>query len=167
LASPAIVPAVIKGNKGSSPKSFHRLGLARLRGASAFHLRNIGSWSQANGFVYLLRSVNMPKEAYIGLTSDVRIRLDAHNAGRSGHRAVSTVGRWWRRSYWPTKLAGAGIHEYALATLTGVSAPTGTQRTMMNPIIAVPSAACITVTAISSISASGMSRRAHTYAAGI
>jgi putative endonuclease len=38
-------------------------------------------------FVYLLRSVNVPTEAYIGLTSDVQTRLDAHNAGRSGHTA--------------------------------------------------------------------------------
>ena len=36
-------------------------------------------------YVYLLESVSAPGQRYIGLTSDLRMRLAAHNAGRSSH----------------------------------------------------------------------------------
>jgi putative endonuclease len=36
-------------------------------------------------YVYLLRSINFPNQTYIGLTSDVQKRLEAHNAGQSSH----------------------------------------------------------------------------------
>ena len=35
--------------------------------------------------VYLLRSISHPDQRYIGLTSNIRERLKAHNAGRSYH----------------------------------------------------------------------------------
>lgn len=38
-------------------------------------------------FVYLLRSVNEPGRPDVGLTSDVAVRLAAHNTGRSPHTA--------------------------------------------------------------------------------
>jgi predicted GIY-YIG superfamily endonuclease len=37
--------------------------------------------------VYLLQSVNHPRQRYIGLTSDVDARFAAHNAGQSAHTA--------------------------------------------------------------------------------
>jgi putative endonuclease len=36
-------------------------------------------------YVYILRSVNHPAQAYIGSTEDLRARLAQHNAGRSIH----------------------------------------------------------------------------------
>jgi putative endonuclease len=38
-------------------------------------------------YVYLLRSIPHPDEVYVGLTDDVRRRLEGHNAGRSPHTA--------------------------------------------------------------------------------
>ena len=38
-------------------------------------------------FVYVLRSLAEPDRPYVGLTSDVTKRLDAHNAGLSPHTA--------------------------------------------------------------------------------
>lgn len=38
-------------------------------------------------FVYLLESLGTPGRSYIGVTSDVRARLAAHNDGRSLHTA--------------------------------------------------------------------------------
>jgi predicted GIY-YIG superfamily endonuclease len=36
-------------------------------------------------YVYLLQSLRDPTQRYIGLTSDVKARLAAHNAGQSPH----------------------------------------------------------------------------------
>ncbi len=36
-------------------------------------------------YVYLLESINFPKETYIRLTDDLRKRLAAHNAGQASH----------------------------------------------------------------------------------
>jgi predicted GIY-YIG superfamily endonuclease len=38
-------------------------------------------------YVYLLQSLNNPKHTYIGLTSDLKKRLTAHNNGQSKHTA--------------------------------------------------------------------------------
>jgi putative endonuclease len=38
-------------------------------------------------YVYLLRSIARPDQTYVGLTRDLKKRLDAHNAGRSSHTA--------------------------------------------------------------------------------
>ena len=38
-------------------------------------------------YVYLLQSIDFPDETYVGLTDDLRARLEAHNAGRSLHTA--------------------------------------------------------------------------------
>ncbi len=38
-------------------------------------------------FVYVIRSVSNPDHYYVGLTSDVRQRLEWHNAGSGGHTA--------------------------------------------------------------------------------
>ena len=37
--------------------------------------------------IYLLRSISHPSERYIGFTTDVAARLDAHNRGQSPHTA--------------------------------------------------------------------------------
>ena len=36
-------------------------------------------------YVYLLQSIPHPQQRYIGLTSDIDIRLKAHNSGQSPH----------------------------------------------------------------------------------
>ena len=36
-------------------------------------------------YVYLIESVSFPKQRYIGSTSDLKNRLEAHNEGRSPH----------------------------------------------------------------------------------
>jgi putative endonuclease len=36
-------------------------------------------------YVYLLKSIPFPEETYIGMTSDLKARLHAHNAGESIH----------------------------------------------------------------------------------
>ena len=46
----------------------------------------------AHCFVYILRSRSDPQRYYTGLTSDVRRRLAAHNAGRCTH---TSAGRPW------------------------------------------------------------------------
>ena len=38
-------------------------------------------------YVYLLRSINEPSQTYVGLTSDLRNRIRAHNQGLSPHTA--------------------------------------------------------------------------------
>jgi putative endonuclease len=38
-------------------------------------------------YVYLLESIAFPEENYVGLTDNLRARLDAHNAGQSPHTA--------------------------------------------------------------------------------
>jgi putative endonuclease len=38
-------------------------------------------------FVYVLKSANSKPHFYIGLTSDIRVRLADHNAGRCPHTA--------------------------------------------------------------------------------
>jgi predicted GIY-YIG superfamily endonuclease len=40
-------------------------------------------------YVYLLRSIPHPDQTYIGLTSDLKSRLDKHNEGGSPHTAKS------------------------------------------------------------------------------
>jgi len=36
-------------------------------------------------YVYLIKSIPYPEQRYIGLTSDIKARLKAHNAGQSKH----------------------------------------------------------------------------------
>ena len=44
-------------------------------------------------FVYVLRTLSAPTRYYTGVTSDIPLRLDAHNAGLCAHTAT---GRPWR-----------------------------------------------------------------------
>ena len=37
----------------------------------------------AKRFVYIIRSVNHSEKRYIGVTADVRVRLNAHNTGQN------------------------------------------------------------------------------------
>ncbi len=36
-------------------------------------------------YVYLIQSIPFPNQRYIGLTSDIKRRIEAHNEGRSAH----------------------------------------------------------------------------------
>jgi predicted GIY-YIG superfamily endonuclease len=36
-------------------------------------------------YVYLIQSIPFPNQRYIGLTSDIKARIEAHNEGRSAH----------------------------------------------------------------------------------
>jgi putative endonuclease len=36
-------------------------------------------------YVYILQSINVPDQVYIGWTTDLRERLAVHNGGRSAH----------------------------------------------------------------------------------
>jgi predicted GIY-YIG superfamily endonuclease len=45
-------------------------------------------------FVYIIKSLVVPDEYYVGVTSDMDLRLRAHNEGLSGHTARH---RPWRR----------------------------------------------------------------------
>ena len=36
-------------------------------------------------YVYLLQSISHPEQRYVGLTSNLKERLQAHNAGKSPH----------------------------------------------------------------------------------
>ncbi len=47
--------------------------------------------------MYLLRSESDPAKTYAGLTSDLRKRLDAHNAGKAKH--TSKFRPWMIESY--------------------------------------------------------------------
>ncbi len=38
-------------------------------------------------FVYLLRSISSPEKIYIGLTKNIKLRLEEHNLGLSYHTA--------------------------------------------------------------------------------
>jgi predicted GIY-YIG superfamily endonuclease len=38
-------------------------------------------------YVYLIQSIPFPNQRYIGLSSDLKTRLQAHNEGRSSHTA--------------------------------------------------------------------------------
>ena len=38
-------------------------------------------------YVYLLQSISHPDQTYVGLTSDLKARIKAHNAGQSLHTA--------------------------------------------------------------------------------
>jgi predicted GIY-YIG superfamily endonuclease len=38
-------------------------------------------------YVYLIETAHEPREVYLGRTADLRLRLAAHNAGRSPHTA--------------------------------------------------------------------------------
>ena len=38
-------------------------------------------------YVYILRSESQPDQTYVGLTHDLKLRLAAHNRGRSPHTA--------------------------------------------------------------------------------
>jgi predicted GIY-YIG superfamily endonuclease len=41
-------------------------------------------------YVYLLQSIEIPDQTYVGLTDDLRSRFSDHNQGRSPHTAKFT-----------------------------------------------------------------------------
>jgi predicted GIY-YIG superfamily endonuclease len=69
-------------------------------------------------FVYILQSVDHPKQFYTGLCHDVQKRLQAHNQGRSPH----TSKYWpWRllSSHWVEQQATAAAFERYLKSGSG------------------------------------------------
>lgn len=48
-------------------------------------------------YVYILRSVDDPDRHYVGLTGDLRVRLQKHNAG--GVRHTAKYAPWTIKSY--------------------------------------------------------------------
>ncbi len=50
--------------------------------------------SRARRLVYILKSIRTPDEYYVGVTSDVDLRLRAHNEGLSSHTSRH---RPWRK----------------------------------------------------------------------
>jgi predicted GIY-YIG superfamily endonuclease len=52
-----------------------------------------GVESAPKRFVYILKSIHEPASYYVGLTSNVRARLDDHNTGRCPHTVAR---RPWR-----------------------------------------------------------------------
>lgn len=42
-------------------------------------------------YTYFLRSVPFPEKTYIGFSTDLRKRFEAHNAGKSTHSKVSSM----------------------------------------------------------------------------
>ena len=48
-------------------------------------------------YVYFIRSLQHPNEIYIGVSEDVKRRIDEHNAGRSPH--TSKFAPWELRWY--------------------------------------------------------------------
>jgi predicted GIY-YIG superfamily endonuclease len=45
-------------------------------------------------YVYIIRSINFPKQEYIGATSDLKRRLPEHNTGKSTHTAKFKPWNW-------------------------------------------------------------------------
>ena len=79
-------------------KSQHvRARLRKTQSSDAFNTARvlIRSWgmSAPKRFVYILKSVAKPDTYYVGLTSNVRRRLEAHNEGLSAHTSEH---RPWR-----------------------------------------------------------------------
>jgi putative endonuclease len=78
-----------------SPGRFHRSVIAYLGAATPVFrlLPTTRDWltacsnehvpNPAKRFVYIIRSLNHPQKRYIGMTSDVAVRVRAHNAGQN------------------------------------------------------------------------------------
>ena len=47
----------------------------------------IGEGGLSVRYVYLLESLEVPDQRYVGVTTDLRRRLDEHNSGKSLHTA--------------------------------------------------------------------------------
>jgi hypothetical protein len=45
-------------------------------------------------FVYLIRSLTVPDQRYVGVTSNLEQRLESHNAGQSPHTSKFCPGSW-------------------------------------------------------------------------
>ncbi|MGE4053685.1 MAG: GIY-YIG nuclease family protein [Vicinamibacterales bacterium] len=50
--------------------------------------------SDGRRIVYVLKNERNPPSYYTGLTSNLRLRLDAHNAGRCRYTAAVGRGTW-------------------------------------------------------------------------
>lgn len=69
-------------------------------------------------YVYILRSLGPEQRFYVGMTEDVSVRLDAHNAGRVSH--TSKFKPWALRTYcWFEDDAQAAAFEKYLKSASG------------------------------------------------
>jgi len=66
--------------------SFSEVGLSspRLRLAPSLNY-HAGVALTKMHYVYLIKSIPHPNQRYVGITSDLKVRLKAHNEGRSPH----------------------------------------------------------------------------------
>lgn len=63
-------------------------------------------------YVYLLRSIPNPDETYIGLTSDLKARLQKHNEGGSPHTAKWKPWKLVHYSAFETREKAADFESY-------------------------------------------------------
>ena len=59
-------------------------------------------------YVYLIRSISNPNQTYIGLTDDLKSRLNKHNEGGSAHTSKYKP---WKLAWYPggrSSLSGSG-----------------------------------------------------------
>jgi predicted GIY-YIG superfamily endonuclease len=63
-------------------------------------------------FVYILQSIDQPQEFYTGLCSNVRARLEAHNAGQSSHTAKFKPWRLVSSHYFANPSTAAAFERY-------------------------------------------------------
>lgn len=63
-------------------------------------------------YVYLLESVGAPGQRYVGLTSDLKARLAAHNAGRSSHTSKYRPWRLVAYIAFDTRTRAAAFEKY-------------------------------------------------------
>jgi putative endonuclease len=60
-------------------------GLAWPNCAKQDALRSFGEGGESVYYVYLIESVSVQGERYLGMTTDLKKRLQEHNAGKSSH----------------------------------------------------------------------------------
>lgn len=71
-------------------------------------------------YVYLLESIPHPDQHYVGLTSDLKARLAAHNAGQSTHTAKYRPWRIITYHAFADEAKAAAFEKY-LKTVSGLA----------------------------------------------
>ena len=77
-----------------------------------FYQRQIGRIVEFRTALYLIRSIPFPEQTYIGLTSDLKTRIKAHNNGGSPH--TSKYKPWKIQTYlaFSTRKQAAAFERY-------------------------------------------------------
>ena len=63
-------------------------------------------------YVYLIRSISIPDQTYIGLTTDLKARLKKHNEGGSPHTAKFKPWKLVQYSAFQTREKAAEFEKY-------------------------------------------------------